>query len=177
MTRRPVWPGAGAARSNEARSAAGQRLAGFIYGTIVAMSVLVAGARAFPDSPGRVAVLVTATCATFWLAHVYAHGLAHSVAHREHLSFAALRRIAPREGAIVEAAAPLVVALLLGAVGILPATAALWSAFAVGLVVLAVQALVFARVEELSWPATLLVLAINLGLGLALVALKLALTH
>lgn len=163
--------------TSEARSAAGQRLAGFIYGTIVALSVLVAGGRAFPDSPGRVAVLVTGTCATFWLAHVYAHGLAHSVSHREHLSLGELGRIARREGSIVEAAAPLVVALLLGAIGVLPETAAIWTAFALGLVVLAVQALVFARVEELSWPATLLVLAINLGLGLALVALKLGLTH
>jgi hypothetical protein len=163
--------------TTEARLTAGQRLAGFIYGTIVALSVLVAGARAFPDSPGHVAVLVIVTCATFWLAHVYAHGLAHSVAHKEHLSFSEIGHIARREGAIVEAAVPLVVALLLGAVGILPATAALWTAFALGLVVLAIQALVFARVEELSWPATLLVLTINLGLGLALVALKLALVH
>jgi hypothetical protein len=163
--------------TTEARLTAGQRLAGFIYGTIVALSVLVAGARAFPDSPGHVAVLVIVTCATFWLAHVYAHGLAHSVAHKEHLSFSEIGHIARREGAIVEAAVPLVVALLLGAVGILPATAALWTAFALGLVVLTIQALVFARVEELSWPATLLVLTINLGLGLALVALKLALVH
>lgn len=164
-------------RSSEARSAAGQRLAGFIYGTIIALSVLVAGARAFPNSPGRVAVLVAATCATFWLAHVYAHGLAHSVAHKEHLSLRELRYIARREWSIVEAAAPLVLVLLLGAVGILSESVAVWAAFGAGLVVLAVEGLVFARVEELRWPATLLVLTINLGLGLALVALKLALAH
>jgi len=164
-------------RSSEARSTAGERLAGFIYGTIVALSVLVAGARGFPDSPGRVAGLVTATCVTFWLAHVYAHALAHSVAHREHLSFGEIGYIARREWSVVEAAVPLVVALLLGSVGILSATAAFWTALALGLVVLAVQALVFARVEQLRWPATLVVLTINLGLGLTLVGLKLALTH
>jgi hypothetical protein len=122
-------------------------------------------------------VLVTATCATFWLAHVYAHGLAHSVAHKEHLSVNELAHIARREWSIVEAAAPLVAALLLGAVGVLSAKAAVWTAFVVGLVVLALQGLVFARVERLRWPATLLVLTVNLGLGLALVALKLALAH
>jgi len=164
-------------RSSEERSAAGRRLAGFIYGTIVALSVLVGGARAFPDSPGRIAVLVTATCATFWLAHVYAHGLAHSVAHREHLSVNELALIARREWSIVEAAAPIVAALLLGAVGVLSAKTAVWTAFAVGLVVLALQGLVFARVERLRWPATLLVLTVNLGLGLVLIALKLALAH
>ena len=164
-------------RTSEARSAAGQRLAGFIYGTIVALSVLVAGARAFPNSPTQVAVLVAGTSVTFWLAHVYAHGLAHSVAHKEHLTLRELAHIARREGSIVEASAPLVGALLLGTVGVLSEKAAIWTAFALGLVVLAVQALVFARVEELRWPATLLVLTINLGLGLALVALKLALTH
>jgi hypothetical protein len=160
-----------------ARSAMGQRLAGFIYGTIVALSVIVGGARAYPHEPGHIAVLVGATCVTFWLAHVYAHGLGHSVHRGEHLSFAELVRIAHGEASILEAALPPIVALLFGALGIFSPHTAVWTAFALGLVVLAAQGLVFARIELLGRLATVAVVAANLGLGLLLVALKLLLTH
>ena len=160
-----------------ARTRSGERLGGLIYGTIVALSVVVAGARAFPDEPGHIAVVVTVTSAVFWLAHVYAHALGEGVAHEEHLSFARLRQIARREGAVVEAALPPVVALMLGAAGILGAHTALWLAFGLGLVTLGAQGLVFARVERLGPLATFAVVTMNLALGLVLVALKLLLNH
>lgn len=159
------------------RSAMGDRLAGFIYGTIVTLSVIVAGARAYPDGPGHVAGLVAATCIIFWIAHVYAHGLGHSAALGEHLSLSELGRIGRREGSIVEAAVPPLGALLLGGVGILAPRTALWLAFALGLVVLGAQGVVYARAERLGGTATLVVVAANLGLGLLLVALKLVVTH
>ena len=159
------------------RTAIGDRLAGFIYGTIVALSVIVAGARAYPDGPGHVAGLVAVTCTVFWIAHVYANGLGHSASLGVHLSAAELKRIGRREGSIVEAAVPPIVALLLGGVGILSPRASLWLAFACGLLVLGVQGVVFARVERLGPVATLAVVAANLGLGLVLVALKVVVSH
>jgi hypothetical protein len=159
------------------RRAIGERLAGFIYGTIVVLAVLVAGARAFPDGAGRIAAMVVVTSVVFWLAHVYAHGLAHSVVHDEHLSLHELARIARREGSIVGAAVPPLAALLLGAFGALSTSTAVWLAFGLGLAVLAVQGVIFARVERLSWPATLLVVAANLGLGVVLVGLKVLVSH
>ena len=159
------------------RSAIGARVGGFIYGTIIALAVLVAAARAYPDDAGRIAALVAVSSAVLWLAHVYAHGLAHSVERDEHLSLAVLQQIARREGSIVEAALPPVAALLLGAVGIVSTTTAVWIAFGLGLAVLAVQGVVFARVERLRWPAALLVVGANLGLGVAFVGLKVLLTH
>jgi hypothetical protein len=157
--------------------ARGERLGGFIYGTIVVLSVIVAGARAFPDDSGHVAVLVVVTCLTFWLAHVYAHALGQSISRGDDLSFAELREVARHEWSLVQAAVPPVVALLLGVVGILSAHAALWLAFGLGLAVLAVEGVVFARVKHLSLLQTLVVVAANLGLGLVLVALKLAVIH
>lgn len=159
------------------RAALGQRLAGWIYGTIVVLSVLVAGARAFPDDATRIAVMVVVTSLVFWLAHVYAHGLSHSVAHDEHLALSELGRIARREASIAEAAVPPLAALLLGAFGLVSTDTAVWVAFGLGLAVLVVQGVVFARVERLRWPGMLLVVAANLGLGLALVALKVFVTH
>jgi hypothetical protein len=152
------------------------RLGGFVYGTIVALAVLVAGAKARPDDPGAVAALVAVTSAVFWVAHVYAHGLADSVARDERLSLAELRRLARHEAAILEAAVPPVTALLLGAVGLLSATAAVWSALGAGLAVLALEGLVFARLEGLGRLGTVGVVSANVGLGVLLVALKLALS-
>ena len=171
---------AGTGRSAAARVArahTGVRLSGFIYGTIVALSVIVAGARAYPHDAGHIAAVVLVTCVVFWIAHVYAHALGHSVAHDEHLSLDELKRIGGREGSIVEAALLPVAALLLGAVGVVPDGVALWLAFGAGLAVLGAQGVVFARVERLGWVATLVVVAANLGLGLILVALKLLLSH
>jgi hypothetical protein len=155
----------------------GERLAGFIYGTIIVLAVLVGGSRAFPDDAGHIAVLVVVTSVVFWLAHVYAHGLAHSVIHDENVSLAELRRIARREASIVGAAVPPLAALMLGALGVVSTKTAVWVAFGLGLAVLAAQGLVFARVERLSWPAALLVVAANLGLGVLLVGLKVFVSH
>ncbi|MGH3013958.1 MAG: hypothetical protein ACRDNN_03310 [Gaiellaceae bacterium] len=160
-----------------ARSTLGERLGGFIYGTIIVLAVVVAGAKAYPDQAGQVAALVAVTSVVFWLAHVYAHGLAHSIARDEHLSLAALLTIARREGAIVEAALPPVAALLLGAFGLVSTAVAVWLAVGLGLLVLAVQGITFARVERLGPLATLGVVAANLGLGVVLVGLKLLLSH
>jgi prepilin signal peptidase PulO-like enzyme (type II secretory pathway) len=159
------------------RAAIGERLAGFIYGTIVALAVIVAGARAYPHEAGYVAALVAATTVALWIAHVYAHGLGHSVAQDEHLSRAELQRIARREGSIVEAAVPPVAMLLLGALGLVSTHAAIWAAFGIGLLVLAAEGIAFARVERLGWLGTLAVVAGNLSLGVLIVGVKLLVTH
>jgi hypothetical protein len=159
------------------REAIGERLGGFIYGTIVVLAVVVAGGRAYPDDAGRIAVLAGVSSLVLWVAHVYAHGLAASVAHDRHLSLAALRYIARREGSIVEAALPPVAALLLGAFGVVSTKVAVWLAIGFGLVVLAVQGITFAHVERLGRLGTLLVVAANVGLGVVLVGVKLLLIH
>jgi hypothetical protein len=159
------------------RAAMGERLGGFIYGTIVALAVVVAGARAYPHDAGHIAGLLAATSVAFWLAHVYSHALAHSVASDQHFSFGELRRIARREGSIIEAALPLFVALLLGAFGVISTQVAVWVAFVLGLVVLAAQGVTVARIERLGPLATLAVVAGNVSLGVLLVGLKLVVSH
>jgi hypothetical protein len=159
------------------RSAIGERISGFIYGTIVVLAVVVAGARAYPQEAGKIAALAGVTSVLLWLAHVYAHGLAYSLVRDEHLSLAELGHIARREGSIIGAALPPIAALLLGAFGLVSTSAAVWAAFGLGLAVLAVQGIIFARVERLGLLGTLAVVTANLGLGLVLVGLKLLVTH
>jgi len=99
------------------------------------------------------------------------------VSEDRHLSFAELRRIARHESSIIEATIPPVAALLLAVFGLLSTTAAAWIAYGLGLGVLTASGLVFARVERLGWLATLLVVALNVALGVALVGLKLFVSH
>jgi hypothetical protein len=164
-------------RASLGRRTTGERLGGFIYGTIIVLAVIVAGARAYEHEAGHIAGLVAVTVLVFWLAHVYSHALAHAVAHGEHLSLAELRRIARREASILEAAVPPIAALLLGAFGILSTNLAVWVAVVLGLVVLCAQGITFARIERLGRLGTLAVVAANLGLGVLLVGLKLLVSH
>jgi hypothetical protein len=150
----------------------GERLAGFIYGTIVVLSVIVASAKAFPHGMGHIAGLVVVTALVLWLAHVYAHSLGHAVGHGEHLSLGEVRHIAWREASIIGAAVPPVAMLVLGELGLFEPRTAIWAALGVGLAVLGVQGLLFARLERLRPPATLAVIAVNVGLGISLIALK-----
>jgi hypothetical protein len=159
--------------SNRLSRVTGERVGGYIYGTIVVLSTVIAGAKAYQEHVGHVAALVAITTLVFWLAHVYAHALSQSVAGDQHLSRTALRKIAHRESSIIEAAIAPISALLLGHLGIVSERTAVWLAVACGLGVLVSQGFAFARVERLGRAGTLLIVAINLGLGLALVGLKL----
>jgi hypothetical protein len=159
------------------RAAMGERLGGFVYGTIVVLAVIVAGAKAYPDQPGYVAILVVVTTGVFWLAHVYSHGLAQSVIREEQLSLTELRHIARREAALVEAGVPPVVALLLGSLGAFSADTAVWIAMILGLAVLAAEGIIFARAARLGRLGTLTVVAGNVALGLLIVAMKVFVTH
>jgi hypothetical protein len=112
-----------------------------------------------------------------WLAHVYAHALGESVTRDRRLTVSELRHVARHEGAIVEAALVPCAALLLGAVGLVSTRAATWLALAAGLAVLAVQGLLFARVERMGWRGTLAIVSVNLALGVTLIGLKLFVSH
>jgi hypothetical protein len=111
------------------------------------LSVILTGAKAFPHGLEQVVVLVTVTTVIYWLAHVYAHGLAYGIGQEAHLSLAELGRIARREASILEAGLPPATALVLGAVGLLSEEVAVWLAFGLGLAVLGTTGVVFARVE------------------------------
>lgn len=159
------------------RAADADRLGGFIYGTIVAMAVIVDGSHAYPHDSGRVAALVAGTAVVFWLAHVYAHGLGRSLAHDEHLTLAVWSRIARGELSLVEAGVLPIAALLLGAFGVVAPGTAYWLALGAGIAVLLIQGVRFARKERLGRLATLGVVAANVCLGLLLVGLKLVAIH
>jgi hypothetical protein len=106
--------------------------AGAIYGTIVAMAAIAGAAR--NPAHGRVLALTVATLAVFWLAHVYAHALAHHLRGTKQLDWPAIRAAMAEERALLEGPLPMLVLLVCGRIGLLAErlamTLALWAGVA-----------------------------------------------
>ena len=149
-----------------------ERIAGTVYGTIVVLGILAAGAESPSIDAWELDVLMSGTVIVLWIAHVYAHGIAESVRAGTPLDGEALEALARREVSIVLAAVGPAIALLLGAVGVLGDENAVWLALAISLVTLALQGLRYARATALRGRETLVIVAINAMLGLVIVGLK-----
>ena len=159
------------------RKVAGDRLGGYIYGTIIVLATLVAGAEAYRNGAGHIAILVLITTFVFWLAHVYSHVLAHSVAAGHKPTAAEVVKIAHREDSIIEAAILPVTMLVLGKLDVFSVHAAIWLAFACGIGVLVGEGVRYAKAESLGVLGTATVVTANVVMGLLLVALKLWVSH
>jgi hypothetical protein len=151
-------------------------IAGTVYGTIVVMGAITAGAEGAGD-PWRLAVIVLATVLVLWVAHVYAHGLGEAIARGRRLDREEFVSVARRELAIPLAAVAPTAALALGGLGILRESRAVWLALIVGLATLVVQGLRYAGLEGLRLTATAVSVGLNLALGLVIVALKVFVAH
>lgn len=155
----------------------GERIAGIVYGTIIVMAVIAAASEGAHSDTARIAALALATNVVLWLAHVYSHALEVSVDNGRRLTWEELPELARREASVLRAAVPPTVALLLGAFGLISDRAAIWLALGLGTAALASQALVYARIERLGLLATSVSVALNLSLGLTVVALEAFLAH
>jgi hypothetical protein len=151
-------------------------IAATVYGTVLAMAALAAGA-AEHLAPGRLLAVVASTSAVIWVAHVYAHTLGESIERDHRLDLAEFKAIAARELPILGAAAVPVSVLLLGAFGVINETPDIWLAFGLGFVALAIQGARYARVERLGPGGTAAVIALNLALGGIVVMLKVLISH
>jgi hypothetical protein len=147
------------------------QISGTVYGTIIVMSVLAAGAKPYRHQLWRLGVIV------LWLAHVYAHGLGESLKLGRRVTFAELRSIALREYSIVVSAFVPLVLVGLGAAGVLAERTSVLLALWLGVVALAAQGVRYARMERLSLGATVATVGLNLGIGLGLVALEVWVAH
>ncbi len=154
-----------------------ERIAGAVYGTIVVLAALAAGATAYRYDLWRLGAVVSASVVILWIAHAYAHALGESLSLGRRLTRAELTAIAGRELAIPLASVLPLAAIALGALGVVRDRTAIWLALAVGVATLAVQGIRFARLERLSRTGTVVSVALNLSLGLVIVALKVVLAH
>ena len=151
-------------------------IAGTVYGTVLAMASLAAGALGHLGPRELIGVVAT-TSAVIWLAHVYAHTLGESIEQGHRPDWDEFSSLAARELPILVAAAAPVSVLLLGALGIVEEATDVWLAFGLGFVALAVQGARYARIERFGAAGTLAVIALNLALGGIVVVLKVIVSH
>jgi hypothetical protein len=151
-----------------------ERIAGTIYGTIMVMAVLAAGSDSSTIDAWELDVIMVGTVGVLWIAHVYAHTLAESLSSGRPVNRKTAAGLAGRELSIVLSAALPATALLLGALGIVSDSSAVWLALGLCTFTLAVQGARYARMAGLRTSATIVVVALNLALGLLIVLLKAA---
>jgi hypothetical protein len=154
-----------------------ETIAGTVYGTIIVMATLVAGAPAFRDELWHLFAIVVVTTLVFWAAHIYAHGLAESLQLGRRITRSELMQIAHRERAMGLAVVLPGVALVLGALGVIGGSVSIWLALGLGVAALATQGVRYARLERLSGLGTAVVVSLNLALGVSLVLLKVIVVH
>jgi hypothetical protein len=152
-------------------------IAGTVYGTIIVLSVVAVGAKSYKHDLWRLDVLAGVSVIVLWVAHVYSHGLGESLNCGRRLTLAELGAIARREYSIVLAAVLPVLAVTLGAVGVLHAAAAVRAALGVGIIALGAQGVRYARLERLSGVGTIVTVTLNLALGLTIVAMETLIAH
>ena len=153
------------------------RIAGTVYGTIVTMATVTAGASAEQTDAWRLAVIVSATVLVLWIAHVYSHALGESLELERRLDRAELAAVARRELSIPEAALAPVAALVLAALGVLGEQTAVWLALGIGVATLAIQGGRYATLEQLGRSGRWAAIAVNVLLGLGIVGMKALLAH
>ena len=153
------------------------RIGSTVYGTLLVLTVLTASYAAERHHPWRLVELVASVVLVFWVAYVYAHALSESIENRSRLSRPVLARIASRELGLMLAAILPVLALLLGAAGLIAESVSIWLAIALGFATLSAEGVRYARVTQLSRAATAAILVMNLILGVCVVVLKVTLVH
>ncbi len=154
-----------------------ERIAGTVYGTIVVMAVLAAGAKPYQHALWRLEVIAAVSVVVLWLAHVYAHGLGESLNRGRRVTPSELSSIARREYSVVAAAILPLISVGLGAVGLLAPSNAVRLGLWFGVLALTVQGVRYSRLERLSTTAALFTVGMNLGIGLGLVALEVLVAH
>jgi hypothetical protein len=154
-----------------------QTIAGTVYGTIIVMSVLAVGAKPYQHALWRLVVLMAASSVVLWLAHVYAHAVGESLKLGRRLTLAQYASVARREYSIVLAAVAPVAAVALGAISLVSEETAIGLAFGFGVLTLTAQGVRYSRLERLSLTGTLATAALNLLIGLALVAAEVFIAH
>ena len=153
------------------------RIAGTVYGTIIVMSILAAGAKSYEHRLWRLVVIAAVSVVVLWLAHVYAHGLEEGLDARtsRHSRRAfvdrpsRVRSCGRSDSALGHCRAR--------RSGVLQERTAVRLALWFGVAALTSQGIRYAQLERLGRSATFVTVSLNLAIGLGLVALEVFIAH
>ncbi len=149
---------------------------GAIYGSLLAASVI-AGASALGPHPRlELILLLLCTGMVFWAAHAYANFVGDRLLHKP-LTWAEIRHVGTREWPIVQAAVLPAAAVAISPLLALGHTSTAWLALGVAVAQQVAWASAAARRAGASRAAVVSVGAVNLVLGLMIVAAKVAIQH
>ena len=149
-----------------------RNLAGAIYGTILATSVVAGLSEGGTVEKGPAAAVVLSSSLVFWLAHVYAGVLGHHLRPGHGFSWSRVGAIARHEWPILASGFPPAIVLALGSIGLLSRDTAYAVAIGVGIASLVVWGVAYAREQGYHTVVVALAGAVNGLLGLVIVALK-----
>jgi hypothetical protein len=147
-------------------------VSGAVYGQVLATSLVVALGHDKALGALEMLVVLAVTMTVFWLAHVYSEAVAGVLRYGRHVSLADLRRLAAGEWPIAEAAGTSLLALALGAVGVLDRQQAIWLAIALGIADLCAWGWRIGRRWHRSWRYSLALAGASGLVALPVVALK-----
>jgi hypothetical protein len=134
-------------------------------------------AFATEDHPAKLALIVTSSAVVLWLAHLHAHLLGESLSTGRRIARSDVQRVARAQAGILLSTLPTTVCLALGAAGLVREQAAVALAFGAGVAVLTATGVRYSRLENLGGAARLALIAVNVGLGLLIVLLKVTVAH
>jgi len=143
-----------------------------VYGQIVVTALVATLSEDETISAGQLLFWVVVTMLVFWIAHLYAEGVARRLGLDRDLGLADLKALVADELPELYPTLPAMLVLALGWIGVLSKQAAADAAIALGVTTLAAMGYVIARRSRLPPRATIASVALNGGFGLAIVALK-----
>lgn len=147
------------------------RLAGAVYGTILATTVVVSVQG--HDDPVRTAIaIVLVTSMVFYSAHVYSRVIARRMVVRHRLGWPVVIQIARDEWPMLQSSVVVLVPLALGLFGVVDPTEALWLAMASGVAALFTYGIVIGVREDGGWRHITLSALTTGSFGLVILALK-----
>jgi hypothetical protein len=144
-----------------------------IYGTVLTIGLIAAYSSDEELDPLLMAVAVVVTTGVFWLAHAHADVLAQRYFAGRPLKRSEIAEQLREALPMVRASLPPVLGLVAGGVGLLDDDSSVYLALGIGVAELAGWGIATGRKEQLGRLRTGALIALNVGLGLMMVGLKL----
>jgi len=148
-----------------------------VYGELLTLSVVASISLEQDPGPWLIAITVAITNLVFWTAHVHASLISEWTHDGGRPGWAQAGQRMKREFPLFMACVPTIAVLALSGVGLYSVETAVWLSLVLGIALLGAWGIGIARIARLGVTGALTVAGINIVLGLAIVLLKVSVSH